>query len=174
MMIFLDRMITTLENLPNEILMDVLSNMKWFEMIESFWSLNQRFNSLICLKISMNKNQIHITKRSVSFNRCHSIILSRICNLSSFFACVQSININGTDSNCCDVISQWIFHNNILRFINLKRLTLTECCLTEILIYNLSLLIQNQLDELILKFDKDIFKVFSYNTICQRNRKQGK
>jgi hypothetical protein len=168
-------MITTLENLPNEILLGILSNIKWFEMIESFWSLNQRFNSLICLKISMNKNQINITKRSVSFNRCHSIILSRICNLSSFFACVQSINIDGTNSNCCDVISQWIFHENILRFVNLKRLVLTECYVTETLIYNLSLLIQDQLDELILKFDKDIFQMFSYETFCQmKYPKEGK
>jgi hypothetical protein len=110
-------MITTLESLPNEVLLYVLSDMKWFEMIESFWSLNERFNSLICLKISLNKNEINIGKIPVSFNRCHSILVSRINNLSSFFACVQSIHIDGTNSNCCDVISQWIFHDNILCFI---------------------------------------------------------
>ncbi|CAF4240855.1 unnamed protein product, partial [Rotaria sordida] len=39
-------MINTLESLANEILLNILSNLTWFEMIESFWSINKRFNSL--------------------------------------------------------------------------------------------------------------------------------
>ncbi|CAF1560315.1 unnamed protein product [Rotaria sordida] len=88
-------------------------------MIESFWSLNKRFNSFICFKFSINSNGIVISKRCLSFN-----------------------------------------HEKVLRFVNLKKLILTECYFTLRLIENLSLLIQYQLDEFILTFDKDIFKSF--------------
>jgi hypothetical protein len=110
-------MINTLECLSNEIILLIFSEIRWFEMIESFWSLNTRFNSLICLKFLINSNEIVISERCVSFN-----------------------------------------HEKVLRFVNLKKLILTECYFTLRLIENLSLLIQYQLDELILTFDKDIFK----------------
>ncbi|CAF4960928.1 unnamed protein product [Rotaria socialis] len=63
-----DNMLSRLENLPDEILLMILSHIRWFELIESFWSLNQRFNALIHLKFSLNKNQIVISHRDVSFN----------------------------------------------------------------------------------------------------------
>ena len=47
-------MINTLESLANEILLNILSYLTWFEMIESFWSINKRFNSLICSIFSIN------------------------------------------------------------------------------------------------------------------------
>ncbi|CAF3284294.1 unnamed protein product [Rotaria sp. Silwood2] len=151
-------MIHRLEILPNEIFVIILSYITWFEMIESFGSLNKRFNNLIYLKFSMNKNGIVISKRCLSFNRCHSIITSKINNISSVFDCIKWIHIDGTNSNCCDIISHWIFHSKIVRFINLKKLILTKCYLTEKLIENLSLLIQYQLNALVLSFDQDMFE----------------
>ncbi|CAF4544719.1 unnamed protein product [Rotaria socialis] len=76
-----DNTLSRLENLPDEILLVTLSHIRWFKMIESFWSLNQR-------------------------------------------------------------------------------LILTQCYFTERLIENLSLLIQYQLNELILTFDKDIIQLY--------------
>ncbi|CAF0880525.1 unnamed protein product [Rotaria sordida] len=61
-------MINTFENLSNEIILLIFSEIKWFEMIESFWSLNKRFNSLIYFKFSINRNEIIINKRCLSFN----------------------------------------------------------------------------------------------------------
>ncbi|CAF4719990.1 unnamed protein product, partial [Rotaria sp. Silwood2] len=93
-------MIHILEILPNEIFVIILSYITWFEMIESFGSLNKRFNNLIYLKFSMNKNGIVISKRCLSFNRCHSIITSKINDISSVFDCIKWIHIDGTNSNC--------------------------------------------------------------------------
>lgn len=157
-------MIEKLENLPNEILLIILSNIQWFEMIESFWSLNKRFNSLICLKISMD-NGINISEKCSSFNKYHRILSSTNLNSLPFTHHIKWIRIDGRNSSCCDIISQWIFDKNIFRFINLKKLILTECYITEKLIKNLSLLIEHQLNELILRLDEDIFKIPGYERI---------
>jgi hypothetical protein len=61
-------MLNTLENLPNEILIMILNYTRWFEIIESFWSLNKRFNDLIYLKFSMVNNGIIIDEKCLSFN----------------------------------------------------------------------------------------------------------
>ncbi|CAF4793033.1 unnamed protein product, partial [Rotaria sp. Silwood2] len=58
---------------------------------------------------------------------------------------------------------------NLIRFINLKSLILTRCYLSEILINNLSLLVQYQLDELILTIDEDSFKMFYYEYESGKN-----
>lgn len=161
-------MVNKLENLPNEILIIILSYLPWFEIIELFWSLNKRLTNLIYLKTSMNNNGIIINEQCLSFNRCHSIMTSKICDLLSLFSCIEWIDIDGSNSNCCDVISAWIFRSKILNFINLKKLILRKCYLTEKFLENLSLLIQYQLDELILTFDEDIFELFHYGKVSQR------
>ncbi|CAF3793883.1 unnamed protein product [Rotaria sp. Silwood1] len=71
-------MLNRLENLPNEILLLILNYIRWFEMIESFWSLNKHFNNLIYLKLSMTNYGIVISEKCFSFN--HSKIL-RFVNL---------------------------------------------------------------------------------------------
>ncbi|CAF4123428.1 unnamed protein product, partial [Rotaria sp. Silwood1] len=109
-------MINTLESLSNEIILLIFSEIRWFEMIESFWTLNKRFHSLICSKLSIDYNGIIISKRCLSFNKCHSIMTSEIFNWSYLFSSIKSIDINGTNSNCCDIISEWIFHEKVLRF----------------------------------------------------------
>ncbi|CAF3874562.1 unnamed protein product, partial [Rotaria sordida] len=163
-------MINKLENLANEILLIILSYIPWFQIIESFWSLNKRLNSLIYLKTLMNNNGIIIHKRFLSFNRYHSIMTSKICDLLSFFSCIEWMDIDGNHSNYDDIICQWIFHREILYFVNLKKLILRECYLTEKSLKNLSLLIQYQLDELILIFDKNIFALFCYGARILRKR----
>ncbi|CAF3338389.1 unnamed protein product, partial [Rotaria sp. Silwood2] len=158
------KMINKLENLPNEIFLMIFSHMTLFEIIESFSSLNKRLNNIIYLKFLMNKNEIVINKRCLSFNKCYSIITSKINDLSFILNCIQSIYIDGINVNCCDIISEWIFHSKILRFINLKKVILRKCYLTENLIENLSLLIEYQLNELVLTFDNDVFQSYQ----CQR------
>ncbi len=67
------------------------------------------------------------------------------------------------------------FNKNLIRFINFKSLILTQCYLSEILINNLSLLVQYQLDELILTIDKDSLETFYYEyESCMNARNQGK
>jgi hypothetical protein len=75
----------------------------------------------------MGNNKININEKCLPFNRC----------ISCFFDCVKSIRIDGTYLNCCDVICQWIFHEKVLRFVNLKKLILIDCYLIERLIENL-------------------------------------
>ncbi|CAF4130132.1 unnamed protein product [Rotaria sordida] len=158
-------MINTLESLANEILLNILSNLTWFEIIESFWSINKRFNSLVCSIFSINydrnKTGIIINEIDLSLNKYQSILLSIISN-SNLSISIQRIYIDGRKSVFFDLISKWIFQENLIRFINLKSLILTRCFLSEILINNLSLLIQYQLDELILTIDKDSLEMF-YN-----------
>ncbi|CAF1316118.1 unnamed protein product [Rotaria sordida] len=74
-------MLNRLENLANEILLMILNYIRWFEMVESFWSLNKRFNDIIYLKLSMTNNGIVISEKCLSFN--HSKIL-RFVNLKKF------------------------------------------------------------------------------------------
>ncbi|CAF2675635.1 unnamed protein product [Rotaria sp. Silwood2] len=156
-------MINTLENLANEILLNILSNLAWFEMIESFWGINKRFNSLICLVFSMNNDGNHsgiiISEIDLSLNKYQSILCS-INSYSTLSASIKRIHIDGAKSIFFDIISEWIFQENLIRFVNLKSLILTRCCLSEILINNVSLLVQYQLDELILTIDKDFSEMF--------------
>ncbi|CAF4259387.1 unnamed protein product [Rotaria sordida] len=158
-------MINTLESLANEILLNILSNLTWFEMIESFWSINKRFNSLVCSIFSINygrnKSGIIISETDLSLNKYQLILLSILSN-SNLSISIQRIYIDGAKSVFFDLISKWIFQENLIYFINLKSLILTRCFLSEILINNLSLLIQYQLDELILTIDKDSLEMF-YN-----------
>ncbi|CAF1447353.1 unnamed protein product [Rotaria sordida] len=155
-------MLNRLENLPNEVLLLILKYIRWFEMIESFWSLNKRFNDLIYVKLSMTNYGIVISEKCFSFNKCHSIMTSNISDFSSFLASIKWIYVDGTNSNCCDIISEWIFHSKILRFVNLKKIILKKCYLTIKLIENLSFLIQYQLDVFIFAFDTDIFELIDY------------
>lgn len=64
----LDNMLNRLENLANEILLMILDYIRWFEMIESFGSLNKRFNDIIYLKLSITNNEIVISEKCLSFN----------------------------------------------------------------------------------------------------------
>ncbi|CAF4649233.1 unnamed protein product, partial [Rotaria sp. Silwood2] len=165
-------------SLANEILLNILSNLTWFEMIESFWSINKRFNSLVCSIFSINygrnKSGIIISETDLSLNKYQSILLTIISN-STLSASIQRIYIDGAKSVFFDLISEWIFQENLIHFINLKSLILTRCYLTEILINNLSLLVQYQLDELILTIDDDSFKMFYCEYESGNNaRDQGK
>ncbi|CAF4744957.1 unnamed protein product, partial [Rotaria sp. Silwood2] len=87
---------------------------------------------------------------------------SNISDFSSFFPSIKWIYVDGTNSNCCAIISEWIFHSKILRFVNLKKIILKQCYLTIKLIENLSFLIQYQLDVFIFTFDEDIFELIRY------------
>jgi hypothetical protein len=168
-------MINKLENLPNEIFLMIFSHMTSFEIIESFCSLNKRLNNIIYLKFLINKNELVVNKRCLSFNKCHSIITSKINDLSFIFNCIQSIHIDGINVNCCDIISEWIFHSKIVRFINLKKVILRKCYLTENLIENLSILIEYQLNELVLTFDNDVFQSYQCHRLSRIiRRKQSK
>ncbi|CAF4147980.1 unnamed protein product [Rotaria sordida] len=165
-------MINTLESLANEILLNILSNLTWFEMIESFWSINKRFNSLVCSIFSINygrnKSGIIISETDLSLNKYQSILFSIISN-STLSISIQRIYIDGAKSVFFDRISEWIFQENLICFINLKSLILTRCYLSEILINNLSLLVQYQLDELILTIDEDSLEMFYYEYESSKN-----
>ena len=87
-------MINTLESLANEILLNILSYLTWFEMIESFWSINKRFNSLICSIFSINcgenKSGIIISETDLSLLYNEFILMEQnqfflILYLNGFF-----------------------------------------------------------------------------------------
>ncbi|CAF4753989.1 unnamed protein product, partial [Rotaria sp. Silwood2] len=78
-------MITTIEALPNEILLCIFSHLEWFDMLTCLWSLNIRFNSLICSILSVNNNLLNsglVIKRGLSYNKCCSILFPLILNSS--------------------------------------------------------------------------------------------
>ncbi|CAF0836276.1 unnamed protein product [Rotaria sordida] len=160
-------MITKIETLPNEILINIFSYLPWFDILTSLWSLNFRFNSLVCSILSINDNQLNsglLITHGLSYNKCCSILFPLILNSSSLCSSIQRIHFDETNSIASDLCYQWLFNDkNILRFPNLKSFILTRCGSIEPIIQSLSHLIEHQLEELTLTFDHQVFKRFFYS-----------
>jgi hypothetical protein len=128
---FLDTMITRMETLPNEILLHIFSHLSWFDMLISFWSLNIRFNSLVCSTLSINDNRLNsglVITHGLSYNKYSTILFPLISNSSSLSSSIQRIHFDGIISSAYDLCYEWLFNDeNILRFPNLKSLILTRC-----------------------------------------------
>jgi hypothetical protein len=166
--LFLDKMISRLEASPNEVLLFIFQHLSCLEMLTSFWSLNQRFNSLIYSIFSIHKNPYNsgliFTQPGFSRSKWFSTLFPFICHSSSplLASYIKYIHFDGTNSSVCDLSYEWLFEdivNNerkILRYPNLKSLILTRCLLIEPLVKTLSLLIEYQLDELTLSFDEEL------------------
>ncbi|CAF1262166.1 unnamed protein product [Rotaria magnacalcarata] len=175
-------MICTFETLPNEVLLIIFSYLSWFEKLR-LWSLNNRINNLICSIISINDNRqnsgIIIKELGLSYDKYYLRLLPLLnhSSLLLFCAAIRRMCFDGTNSIACDINYEWIFFQNndkkMLRFPFLKSLVLTRCWLSEPLIQNLSLLIEHQLDELTLTFDKDVFNALNYESPFV-NRKYNK
>ncbi|CAF2939921.1 unnamed protein product [Rotaria sp. Silwood2] len=158
-------MINKLEILPNEIFINIFSYLSWDEMLISLWSLNKRINSIICSIFSMNKNGIIFNKPGLSYKTFSCILLPLILNSSPLYSNIKYIYFDGIKSISFDFIYQEIFSFNDKQricFPNLKSLYITQCLLSQSLIETLSLLIQYQLNQLTLTFNKDVYKIFEY------------
>ncbi|CAF4199326.1 unnamed protein product [Rotaria magnacalcarata] len=175
-------MICTFETLPNEVLIIIFSYLSWLEML-TLWPLNHRISNLICSIISINDNRqnsgIVIKDSGLSYDKYYLRLLPFLnhSSLLSFCSCIRRMCSDGTNSIACNISYEWIFFQNndkkMLRFPFLKSLVLTRCWLSGPLIQNLSSLIYNQLDELILTFDKDTFNALRYE-LPSVNRKYNK
>ncbi|CAF4141865.1 unnamed protein product [Rotaria sp. Silwood2] len=172
-------MIRRFESLPNEIFLIIFSNLSWSELLISFWSLNKRFNILICSILSRIDNQFNsgivINEPGLSISQYYSILFPLIfdsSSSSSVACCIRRIHFDGTNSSACDLINELLFNNDtkILRFPNLKLLVLTRCLLMKPLIENLPFLIKHQLDELMLTLDEDIIELAQQRKQPSRNR----
>ncbi|CAF3869148.1 unnamed protein product [Rotaria sp. Silwood1] len=151
-----------MEILPNEILLHIFSYLEWFDMLTSFWSLNIRFNSLVCSALSINDNLLKtglLIKQGLPYNKFSSILFPLILNSSFLSSSIQRIHFDGTNSISCDISYELLFNDKkILRFPNLKSLILTRCISIESVVQSLSYLIEHQVDELTLTFDQQVFK----------------
>ncbi|CAF4013368.1 unnamed protein product, partial [Rotaria sp. Silwood2] len=157
------KMVDKLEILPNEILISILSYFSWDELLTYFWSLNKRFNFLICSIISLNENGIIISKPGLSYRKVLSKLFPLIYKSSSLRSSVRHIHLDGTNSNCYSLIYQCSYKNrNIIHYPNLKSLILNRFCLSKLLIEYLSLLIQYQLEKLVLTVDEDALQSLRY------------
>jgi len=147
---------TNIETLPNEVLMYILSYLSWFDMLTSLWSLNIRFNSLVCSTIYINDS---LSTLGLSYNKC-SILFPLIFKSSSLSSSIKHIHFDERNSITCDLIYQWLFNDkNILHFPNLKSLILIGCQKSIEPVWKcLYHLIENQLDELRLTFNRTIFR----------------
>ena len=164
-------MFTSLETLPNEILLHILCYLPYLEMITTLWSLNKRFKSLIYLILSTNGNQYNsgliFTQPGLSFGKWYSTLFPFISHLSSpvFSTYIKCIHFDETHSSACDFSYEWLFQHNssndgkVLRYPNLKSLALTRCLFIEPLLKTLPLLINNQLDVLTLSIDEELIDV---------------
>ncbi|CAF3738920.1 unnamed protein product [Rotaria socialis] len=150
-----------METPPNEILLHIFSYLELFDLLTGFWSLNIRFNSLVCLALSIGDNSLNtglIIKQGLSYNKFSSLFFPLILNSSSLSSSIRRIHFDETNSIICDLIYELLFKGrNILRFPNLKSLILTRCISIEPIIQNISYLIEYQLDELTLTFDHQVF-----------------
>ncbi|CAF3617230.1 unnamed protein product, partial [Rotaria socialis] len=100
-------------------------------MLPSLWSLNIRFNSLICSILSINNNLLNsglVIARGLSYNKCCSILFPLILNSSPLSSSIQRIHFDGRNSSASDLCCEWLFNDeNLLHFPNLKSLVLTQC-----------------------------------------------
>ncbi|CAF4111169.1 unnamed protein product [Rotaria sp. Silwood2] len=162
-------MISKLEILPNEILLNIFCYLSWDEILISLWSLNERFNSLIYLIFSNNENGIIFNKSGLSYKIFSSILLPLIFNSSSSISSnIKYIHFDGNKSIPFDFIYQCIFSNNDqqkISFPNLKSLYITRCFLTQPIIQTLSVLIQYHLNQLTLTFHEDMFEGADYTRV---------
>lgn len=157
----------TFERLPNEILLIVFSNLSWSELLTSFWSLNTRFNILICSVLSKLDNKLNSSPITIgsglSYDTCHSVLLPLISHSSLLTSCIRYIHFDEKNSNACDMINEWLFdyEKNTFRFPNLKLLFVTRCLFLKSLVQILPLLFKYQLDELTLTFDEKIIELLT-------------
>jgi len=159
-------MLTRMETLPNEILLYISSYLEWFDILTSFWSLNIRFNSLVCSILSNNDNRLNgglLFTCGLSYNKYSTILFPLISNSSSLSSSIQRIYFDGRNSSAYDLCHKWLFNDeNILRFPNLKSLILTRCGSMKSIFHGLPYLIEHQLDELTLTFDDQLFRQILY------------
>ncbi|CAF1411206.1 unnamed protein product [Adineta steineri] len=151
-------MISTLEILPSELIVNIFSYILWNDILVSFWSLNQRINSLICLTFSTNKNGIIINQTGLSYKIFLSKLFPLIFNCSFLINSIRHIHLDGTNSNSYDFFNM----NGYINYPNLKSLILNRFYLSESLVENLYFLIERRLKELTLILDEDIFTVFGF------------
>jgi hypothetical protein len=159
-------MVTTMESLPNEILLHIFPYLSWFDMLISFWSLNIRFDSLVCSILSINDKRLNsglVFTCGLSYKKYSTILFPLISNSSFLSSSIRRIHFDGRNSSAYDLCYQWLFSDeNILRFPNLKSLILTRCGSTKSIFESLPYLIEHQLDELILTFDNQLFRQIHY------------
>ncbi|CAF0745482.1 unnamed protein product [Rotaria sordida] len=164
-----------MEILPNEILLHIFSYLEWFDMLTSFWSLNIRFNSLVCSIFSINDNRLNsglLITHGLSYNKCCSILFPLILNSSPLSSSIQRIHFDGSNSIASDLCYEWLFNDKkLLHFPNLKSLVLGQCGSIKPIVQSLSYLVQHQLDELTLTFNKHIPKLrcFSLKTFINND-----
>ena len=131
-------------------------------MLISFWSLNIRFDSLICTILSINDNRLNsglVFTCGLSYNQYSTRLFPLISNSSSIVSSIRRIHFDGRSSSAYDLCYEWLFTDeNIPRFPNLKSLILTECGTTNSILQSLPYLIEHQLDELTLTFDAELFQ----------------
>ncbi len=159
-------MLTMMESLPNEILLQIFSYLQWFDMLISFWSLNNRLNSLVCSILSINDNRLNsglIFTRGLSYNKYSATLFPLISNSSFLSSSIRRIHFDGRNSSVYDLFYEWLFNDeNIFRFPNLKSLILTRCGSIKSIFQGLPYLIEHQLDELTLTFDDQLFRQVFY------------
>ncbi|CAF2927143.1 unnamed protein product [Rotaria sp. Silwood2] len=97
-------MIITFEGLPNEILLRVFSYFSWSELLTFLWSLNARFDTLICSLLSKFNNVLIIIEPYLSFAKCHAILFPLVSLSSSLLTCIQRIHIDETNPSAYDLI----------------------------------------------------------------------
>lgn len=152
----LDKMSTTIETLPNEIFIHVFSYVAWYDMLTCFWSLNKRFDSLICSTLSRNDDSFNsgiVISNGLSYKKCSTVLFPLIFSCSSLCSSIQRIHFDGKNSNGCHLFSEFLFdENNLLRFPNLKTVVITQCESMMSTIESLSYLIEYQLENLTLSF----------------------
>ncbi|CAM4942039.1 unnamed protein product [Rotaria socialis] len=165
-------MTSQIESLPNEILRHIFYHLSWSDMLTSLWSLNIRFNSLVCSILSRSdqiSNSGILITRGLSYNKYYSILFPLIINSLSLSSSIQRIHFDETNSISCDLIYEWLFNEKkIFHFPNLKSFILTQCGSIEPAVLCLSYLIEHQLDELTLTFDQEMILQFSYEKQCSR------
>ncbi|CAF5169647.1 unnamed protein product, partial [Rotaria sp. Silwood1] len=130
-------------------------------MLTSFWSLNIRFNSLVCSILSINDNRLNsglLITHGLAYNKCCSILFPLILNSSPLSSSIQRIHFDGSNSIASDLCYEWLFNDKkLFHFPNLKSLVLGQCGSIKPIVQSLSYLVQHQLDELTLTFDKHVF-----------------
>ncbi|CAF1479447.1 unnamed protein product [Rotaria magnacalcarata] len=116
---------SVLEHLPDEILLDIISYLKPYDIYHSLHDLNNRFNSIISdFQLSLNMDISHISKNE--FDYC----LSSVLPLPSVLLRLHSLHISNDETY--GAIALFIRQYPCLHIPSLRSLSLTDATMSQI------------------------------------------
>lgn len=168
-----------LENLPNEILLLVLSYFSWDELLASWWRLNRRLESLVCLMFFNGATWLMFNRPGLSYRQLTEVFLPATPrSTSALCSSIRCVHLDESNSLSVHLLHLWLCpadnSTSELRFSSLTSIHLTRFTFSEASINSLSRLVRDQLTDLRIDVDGDQFAssgtLYSSDVCAARHR----